>query len=270
LFQHNVEAVIWDRLATVHRNPLARIYFANHANRMRLEEPRLCRLFDGVITLSEEDASYHRTRYGLTNVLGSVPAGGTVDPRGISAAVSEPPRAPLIAFLGSMDWLPNQDAVMWFVREILPRIQSTLPGSKLLVIGRNPPPFLESLAQMNRGLELTGTVADVSEHLRRCSLMAVPLRAGSGTRIKIIEAMAAGVPVVSTTVGAEGLPLRSNEDLLLADDADGMASAILRVLTDHSLRLALVNNGLRRVREDFSWEQSARRFDALSAKVALR
>jgi glycosyltransferase involved in cell wall biosynthesis len=270
LFQHNVEAVIWDRLATVHRSPFARIYFANHASRMRAEEPRLCQLFDGVITLSDEDSSYHRTRYGLANVLGCVPAGGSVNPHGIPEAVRQPPSNPLIGFLGSMDWLPNQDAVMWFVRDILPRIQGSLPGAKLLVIGRNPPPFLTSLAATNRGLELTGTVDDVTDHLRRCSLMAVPLRAGSGTRIKIIEAMAAGVPVVSTTVGAEGLPLRSHQDLLLADDADGIASAVLRVLTEDRVRLDLAENGLQRVRRDFSWEQSAARFEELAAMAMKR
>ncbi|MDZ4287035.1 MAG: glycosyltransferase family 4 protein [Prosthecobacter sp.] len=267
LFQHNVEAVIWDRLAAVHRSPLARFYFANHAARMREEEPRLCRLFNGVITLSDEDASYHRTRYALANVLGSVPAGGSVDSRGVPETVRHTPAEPLIGFLGSMDWLPNQDAVAWFVRDILPRIHQSLPAAKLLVIGRNPPPFLRQLAATHPSLEVTGTVTEVSEHLRRCSLMVVPLRAGSGTRIKIIEAMAAGVPVVSTTVGAEGLPLRSHQDLLLADDADGIASAVLRVLTEDPLRLALAENGLLRVQQDFSWEQSATRFEALAAAV---
>jgi glycosyltransferase involved in cell wall biosynthesis len=270
LFQHNVEAVIWQRLATVHRSPIARIYFANHARRMREHEPRLCRLFNGVITLSDEDASYHRTRYGLDNVLGSVPAGGDVDIRGIPPAVLETPPAPLIAFLGSMDWLPNQDAVAWFIRDILPRIQISLPAAKMLVIGRNPPPYLSQLAAHHPSLELTGTVDDVSDHLRRCSLMVVPLRAGSGTRIKILEAMAAGVPVVSTTVGAEGLRLHSHQDLILADDADGLASAVLRVLTEHLLRRALAENGLRRVKEDFSWGQSAVCFEKLAAEVVGR
>ncbi|HYF35672.1 MAG TPA: glycosyltransferase family 4 protein [Prosthecobacter sp.] len=267
LFQHNVEAVIWERLAKVHRNILARLYFAKHAARMRDEEPRLCRLFDGIITLSDEDASYHRTRYGLSNVLGSVPAGGSVDARGVPEAVREPPAFPKIAFLGSMDWLPNQDAVLWFVRDVLPKIHMSLPGATLLIIGRNPPPFLEQLAATHRGVELTGTVADVTEHLRRCSLMVVPLRAGSGTRIKILEAMAAGVPVVSTTVGAEGLPLHSHQDLLLADDADGIASAVLRVLTETPLRVAMAENGQRRVGEDFSWESSARQFEVLASRA---
>lgn len=267
LFQHNVEAVIWERLAGVHTNPLARLYFRSHARRMLQREPQLCRLFDGIITISEEDASYHRSRYGLANVLGAVPAGADVDARGVPRAVSEPTASPVIAFLGSMDWLPNQDAVLWFIHQILPRIVASLPGARLMIIGRNPPPHLHHLAESHVGIELTGTVADTTEYLRRCSVMVVPLRAGSGTRIKILEAMATGVPVVSTAVGAEGLPLHSNQDLLLADDADGLASAVIRVLTDNRLRLELARNGLSRIANHFSWTHSAACFERLIAEL---
>ncbi len=267
MFQHNVEALIWERLAAVQRTSLKRLYFLTHAKRMHAREPDLCRLFDGVITISEEDASYHRDAYGLTNVLGTVPAGAQVDVRGIPEAVLRHSATPCIAILGSMDWLPNQDAVTWFVQDILPRIRQSVPGVRLRVIGRTPPPALLKLAEDVPGVELTGTIPDVTEPLRECALMVVPLRAGSGTRIKILESMAAGVPVVSTTVGAEGLPLHSNHDLLLADDVPGLTNAVLRVLADDGLRRALAENGLRRVMEDFSWKQSAEKFVTLTAPL---
>lgn len=267
LFQQNVESLIWERMADVQRNLIKRLYFRTHAKRMQDREPALSRLFDGVITISEEDAAYHRDPYGLTNVLGTVPAGADVDPRGVPEAVLKPSANPTLCILGSMDWLPNQDSVIWFVHEILPRIQHSIPGVKLKVIGRSPPASLLRLAQENPAVEMTGTVPEVKSLLRECALMVVPLRAGSGTRIKILEAMAVGVPVVSTTVGAEGLPLHSNQDLMLANDVPGLTNAIIRVLSDDSLRKALAENGLRRVAEDFSWKQSAEKFIHLTTPL---
>ncbi len=264
LFQHNVEALIWERLASVQRHLSIRFFFQVLARRMSKREPELCRLFDGVITISEEDASYHRESYGLNNVLGCVPAGATTDARGVPQRVIDPSSSPCLAFLGSMDWLPNQDAVTWFIEEILPKLRHTVPELKLMVIGRNPPASLLRMTAEDPGIHFTGTVDEVAGHLRQCTLLVVPLRAGSGTRIKILEAMAAGVPVVSTTVGVEGLPLRSNEDLLVADDVPGITNAILRLLKDHGLRRALAENGMQRVMRDFSWQHSAECFFQLT------
>lgn len=267
LFQHNVEALIWERLATVQRHASTKLFFKTLARRMHQREPECCRLFDGVITISEEDASYHRDCYGLSNVLGCVPAGATIDPRGMPQSVREVSAAPSLAFLGSMDWLPNQDAVTWFVTEILPKLRRTVPGLKLAIIGRNPPPSLLRMADQVRDITFTGTVENVAAPLRECAIMVVPLRAGSGTRIKILESMAAGVPVVSTTVGVEGLPLCSNEDLLVADDVPGITNSILRLLKDHELRQALAENGMKRVMRDFSWHHSAECFFRLTASL---
>ena len=264
LFQHNVESLIWERLASVQRHLSMKLFFQILARRMSKREPELCRSFDGVITISEEDASYHRDSYGLRNVLGCVPAGATADARGVPQRVIDPPSSPCLAFLGSMDWLPNQDAVTWFIDEILPKLRQTVPGVKLTIIGRNPPASLLRMAAEVPGIQFTGTVDEVASHLRECSLLVVPLRAGSGTRIKILEAMATGVPVVSTTVGVEGLPLRSNEDLLVADDVPGITNAILRLLKDHVLRRTLSENGMQRVMHDFSWQHSAKCFFQLT------
>ena len=270
LFQHNVEALIWERLASVQRHASMRSYFRILAARMQKREPQLCRLFDGVVTISEEDAGCHRQSYGLDNVLGCVPAGAAVDVKGIPENVLNLPKSPSIAFLGSMDWLPNQDAVAWFVHDILPKVRQGLPGARLCVIGRNPPESLKRLVAADPGIQFTGTVEDVSAPLRACSLLVVPLRAGSGTRIKILEAMAIGVPVVSTTVGVEGLPLRSNQDLIVADDVPGFTNAVLRVLKDPALRAKLAQNGLQRVAADFSWNHSADRFFELTATLQRR
>ncbi|MEZ5384393.1 MAG: glycosyltransferase family 4 protein [Prosthecobacter sp.] len=268
LFQHNVEALIWERLAAVQRHLSMKLFFRVLARRMQRREQELCRLFDGVITISEEDATYHRDCYGLTNVLGCVPAGATIDTRGAPLPVIEASDSPCLAFLGSMDWLPNQDAVRWFVTDILPKLRRKVPRLRLSIIGRNPPDSLLRMAGEDRGITFTGTVDSVLAPLRECALMVVPLRAGSGTRIKILEAMAAGVPVVSTTVGVEGLPLRSNEELLIADDVPGITNAILRLLHDDELRRSLAENGMQRVMRDFSWQQSAECFFRLTGSLS--
>lgn len=267
LLQHNVEALIWKRLAAQQRNPFMRFFFHHMAGRMRRREPVLCRLFNGITTISEQDATIHRDNYQLSNVLGCIPAGATPDPAGIPPAVLEQNTASLIAFLGSMDWAPNVDAVFWFIQEILPRIRQTLPETRFRIIGSNPPEALIRLGETAVGIEVTGSVEEVSTPLRECALMAVPLRAGSGVRLKILESMSVGVPVVSTKVGAEGLPLRDGHELLLADDAPEFSHAVIRLLQDNALRQTIAEQARQLVARDFSWQHSAAKLHGFIAAL---
>ncbi|MDZ4404028.1 glycosyltransferase [Prosthecobacter sp.] len=257
LLQHNVEALIWRRLSELQRNPFLRLFFYEMARRMKRREPELCRLFEGVTTISDQDAAYHRDSYKLDNILGCVPAGANPDARGLPPAVLEQSPSPCIAFLGSMNWPPNADAAFWFIEKILPLIRETMPEVRFRVIGREPPEALKRLAAASIGIEVTGKVEEVLTPLRECALLVVPLRAGSGVRLKILESMAAGVPVVSTTVGAEGLHMRNGQDILLADDAPSLSEAVLRLLKDNTLRKTIADNALKRVTQEFSWSSSA-------------
>ncbi len=257
LLQHNVESLIWRRLSQLQRNVFMRLFFYEMARRMKRREPELCRLFDGITTISDHDAAYHRDHYKLGNVLGCVPAGANPDARPLPAAVLEQSPSPCIAFLGSMNWPPNSDAAFWFIEKILPLIRETMPEVRFRVIGREPPEALRRLAAKSVGIEVTGKVAEVLTPLRECALLVVPLRAGSGVRLKILESMAAGVPVVSTTVGAEGLHMRHGQELLLADDAQALSAAVLRMLKDSSLRKTLAENALQHVTQEFAWSKSA-------------
>ncbi|WP_345786490.1 glycosyltransferase family 4 protein [Prosthecobacter sp.] len=257
LLQHNVEANIWKGMARLQRNPFTRLFYHTMARRMQRREPELCRLLDGVTAISEADAAYHRETYHLTNILGSVLPG-------IDFITQEPPPAvllqeaePCIAFVGKMNWQPNTDAVFWFIHEVLPLIRQTLPKVRFRIIGREPTTAMYRLATASTGIEITGTVEEVLPHLRECALQVVPLRAGSGVRHKILESMASGVPVVSTTLGAEGLYLSDGQEILLADDAPALCAAILRLLLDGALRKSIAEKALVRVTRDFSWEQSA-------------
>lgn len=270
LLQHNVESLIWRRLSELQRNPFMRLFFYEMARRMKYREPELCRLFEGITTISDQDAAYHRDIYKLDNVLGCVPAGAIPDARDLPPAVLEQSPSPCIAFLGSMNWPPNADAAFWFIEKILPLVRAIMPEVRFRVIGREPPEALKRLAAASGGIEVTGKLEEVLTPLRECALLVVPLRAGSGVRLKILESMAAGVPVVSTTVGAEGLHMRNGQDLLLADDEMALSEAVLRLLKDNGLRKTLAENALKRVTQEFAWSKSAEKLREYGAELHRR
>jgi glycosyltransferase involved in cell wall biosynthesis len=259
LFQHNIESQIWKRLAASQTSVLKSWYFRIQYLRMKKWEARLSALFDGVITVSSEDSEIARTEYGLTNVLGHVPTG--VDVASFRPnAQSNSDRPFTIGFLGSMDWRPNIDACLYFVREILPRVWEVLPQSRLKIIGRNPPNSLHHLASIDARIEVTGTVDDVQPYVHQCHVIAVPLMAGGGTRIKIYEAMAMGVPVVSTTIGAEGLTVTHGEDILLANGPADFSDALVKLASDHELSLKLAVKAREQMEMCHSWSAATRCF----------
>jgi glycosyltransferase involved in cell wall biosynthesis len=258
LFQHNVEARIWERLAAEKSNPLVRLLFRDQAARMREAEKALSVRCRGVIAVSPEDAADFRVEYGLENVLGDVPTG--VDTAFFAPPVPRMPEPGLIGFLGSMDWMPNIECVHHFVRDIFPDVLARHPAARFLVIGREPAPSLQRLAAEDERIILTGTVDDVRPCLDRCEVLVVPLRSGGGTRIKIFEAMAQGVPVVSTTIGAEGLPVRDGETILLADDPAAFAKAVGDLLESPVLREHLSDHARDLLVRDHSWTAVAETF----------
>lgn len=265
IFQHNVEALIWKRMAENEKRPGVRQYLALQHARMERWEKKLCARFDGVITVSPEDSRISKERYGLTNVLGDVPAG--VDAEFFAGVRSKEAAEPVIGFLGSMDWLPNIEGIRWFVEQSLPAVRMVLPGVKLLVIGRNPPEALKRLAQADPLIEFTGTVDDVRPHVARCRIMIVPLLSGGGTRIKLLEIMAAGRAVVSTTVGAEGLGLEHERHLILADTAPTFAEGVLRLLQDEAAARAMSERALREAALPQSWQAAGKKFVNLARRV---
>jgi len=262
LFQHNVESAIWQRLATAESRPLYRDYLALQHRRMRRFEARASRAFDGVITVSPADSATFRSEFGLHNVLGDVPTGVDTAHYNPGTRNPDPDR---IAFLGSMDWMPNIDGVVHFVRESLPLIRARRPRTQLTIIGRNPPESVWKLAGEDRGIEVTGTVPDVRPFLDRAALLVVPLRAGGGTRIKIFEAAAAGLPVVSTAVGAEGLPLRDGVHLRIADTATEFAEAVVGLLGDPSGAAKMAAVARQLVEQQFGWDAVA---DVFARRIA--
>lgn len=266
LFQHNVEAQIWKRLAAGKSNPIARWYFGSQFRRMAKWEQRLSELFDGVIMVSPEDSAIARGEYGLSNVLGDVPTG--VDPDYFQPGeVKNSDGATTIGFLGSMDWMPNIEAVQWFEKEVFSKVKAKTPGTKLLVIGRRPPASITEMAEKDTQIEVTGTVDDVRPYLKRCDFLIVPLLSGGGTRIKIMEALAAGLPVVSTTIGAEGLGLVDGEHISIADSADDFAEAVSKMAADAGMRERLSKNGSSLARAEYGWARATDIFMGHCEKV---
>ena len=251
LFQHNVEAEIWRRHAAVATNPVARMYFAGQWRRMVRFEREACLRFDRVVAVSAPDAEHFRNQYGARSVT-AIPTGVDLEYFRPDPATARQPDE--LVFSGSMDWLPNEDGVSWFAEQVLPRIRARRPATTLTIVGRTPSAKVRALGDKHAGVTVTGTVPDIRPYLRRAAALVVPLRIGGGTRLKIYEAMAMGIPVVSTAVGAEGLPVEPGRHFLEADSPDALAAACLRLLDRPADARALGDAGCELVRARFGWE----------------
>lgn len=259
LFQHNVETMIWRRHAE-NAQGLKRVYFRVQAERMFECERQACLTAAHVIAVSENDADQMRRLFGAERIT-AVPTGVDLD---YFRRPEDRARSRDLVFVGSMEWLPNIDGIRWFVSEILPIIRRARPSTTLTIAGRAPVQEVRALAEADPMIEVTGTVADVRPYFWDSRVSIVPLRIGGGTRLKIYEAMAAGVPVVATAIGAEGLAGRHGEHILLADNPDAFARACLDLLENPG---AIADSALRLVSERFSWEHAGRQFAAILESV---
>jgi glycosyltransferase involved in cell wall biosynthesis len=265
LFTHNVEALIWKRHYEVARNPLWKMLSWREWRAMERAEKRYLREADHVLAVSQTDCDFFAKELP-TEKLTVIPTG--VDIEYFSPiAVEEEPGS--LVFTGSMDWMPNEDGIFYFAEEILPRIFEKLPNARLSVVGRKPSARLKALAATDpHHLHLTGWVDDIRPYLAQSAVCIVPLRVGSGTRLKIFEAMGMGKAIVSTTIGAEGLPVRHGEDVLLADSPDDFAQSVVRLLEDAAERRRLGNAARELVETKYSWGSVAKEFATSLEKVA--
>ncbi len=257
LFQHNVEAMIWKRLYEVQTNPLKRSYLQGQWRKTYAFEGASCRRFDYVVAVSGVDREKMQREYGIEYIV-DVPTG--VDTEYFRPCGIENRKPHSLLFTGSMDWLPNEDAIRHFTEQIMPRVRQAIPDVRLTVVGRYPSPSLIELVRRDPAIVLTGRVGDVRPYMEQAAAYVVPLRIGGGTRLKIYEAMAMEKAVVSTSIGAEGLPVRDGVDLLLADTPQAFANAVVRVLTDPELADRLGAHAARTVRERFTWGKVAECF----------
>ncbi len=263
----NAEYALQARIAQQDRRMVSRwpqaAYSVIQTRRLRRFEAAVCHAADYIFACSQTDAHL------LSRLSPSTPV--AVVPNAIDVAsydvVQWPPANiphPALVFTGKMDFRPNVDAVLWFAESILPRIRRSVPEAHFVIVGQKPHPRLEAL-RGKPGILLTGAVPHIQPYLTAADVYVAPLRMGSGTRLKLLEAMAMGKAVVSTRLGAEGIDVRDGEHLLLADSAAGFAEAVLALLGNETQRKALGDNAACLVRQHYDWSAVIPRVEAVYA-----
>jgi glycosyltransferase involved in cell wall biosynthesis len=257
LFQHNVEAMIWKRHFEVQSNLLKKSYLRRQWRKVERFEKEMCQRFDSVIAVSSEDRNQMREEYSI-KAVSDVPTG--VDTDFFTPSGKEDIEPHNVVFTGSMDWLPNEDAIRYYIDKILPIIRRSIPDATLTVVGRNSYPGLLELSKKDPSIVVTGRVEDVRPYMERAAAYVVPLRIGGGTRLKIFEAMAMEKAIVSTSVGAEGLPVTGGKELRIADTPETFAAAVVDLLMNPQLAKKVGQQAAQLVRERFGWNKVGKRF----------
>jgi sugar transferase (PEP-CTERM/EpsH1 system associated) len=256
LFEHNVEHMIWKRLHEVETRWPQRLLLALEARKMQRYEAWACARAQLTVAVSEVD----RAVLAANAPSARIRAIGTGVDTSYFAPNGKPEAPATLVFTGSMDWYPNEDAIVHFIDAILPTIRREVSSVSLTVVGRNPTDRVKA-AGAAAGVNVTGTVPDVRPYMAQATVYVVPLRIGGGTRLKIFEALAMGKAVVATGVGAEGLPIVSGEHFLQADSAGEFARAVTVLLKNAERRKALGLAGRRLVERCYSWPQIARELE---------
>lgn len=231
------------------------------ARRTKRREIAQYRRADLVIAVTEDDAA------AIRQACPRVPVGIVPNIHSLALAAALPDNDELI-FVGNFAHTPNVDAVLHFVREVLPHIASRVPDARLTVVGANPPP--EVLSLQGPSVRVTGHVPSTTPYLHASRVSVAPLRYGAGMKGKIGEAMAHGIPVVTTSVGAQGMGVRHREHLLIADRPDDFAAAVLELLTDRSLCVHLRSAAARHIAEHYSPETVASSLEDLLLRAGER
>jgi polysaccharide biosynthesis protein PslH len=266
LFQHNVETMIWERHASSAGDLLRRLYFRLQARRMFAFEREVCRAVRHVVAVSEADARAMQEMFGLEQVS-HVPTGVDIDY--FTPTASQAGSVADLVFVGAMDWMPNIDGMIYFVSEVLPLIRRRRPQCSLVIVGKDPAPEIVRLGRDHDGVVVTGTVPDVRPYLWGSLVSIVPLRVGGGTRLKIYESMAARVPVVSTTVGAEGLTVSPPLDIRIADSEESFAAECLDLFGSAAARGGQADVAWKLVANRFSWDRAVEDFEAILQRSAV-
>jgi polysaccharide biosynthesis protein PslH len=218
---HNIEHLIWERVAASTKNPLKRAYLQHLVSKLKKYECSIIHQFDGIAAITESDAAFFRSaacrkpESGKTGPVIAIPFG--IDPEQFPETDAEP-EFPSLFSIGAMDWIPNLEGICWFLERVWPEIHSQYPGLHYYLAGRHMPRWLSEKRFPN--VEVVGEVEDAPEFMRSKAIMIVPLFSGSGIRIKIIEGMATGKPIISTTVGAEGIHYTRDKNIFIADTPD--------------------------------------------------
>ncbi len=262
--EHNVEFDLLDRMATREQGAFRKWFNRVEARKFRREELGACRAAALTLVTSERDGDLLRRevpQLRTATITNGVDCDQFARPDG-------PRKADTAVFVGATHYFPNEEGVLYFLREVFPLIKEQHPQFRFTVVGGKPPMSIVQL--QSEAVQVTGYVNDVRPFMWESSVFVVPLRMGGGTRFKIVEAFAAGIPVVSTRLGAEGIPVEDGRELLLADTPAELAAAVVRVLENPGLAEELVRAGRDYVRRHFDWAVIGTKLNATLAGVVKK
>lgn len=229
-------------------------------------EGRLCREFDAVLAVSEEDKAALQEAIGLGNNVDITVIPIAVDTDEV-AVVTRQPGADHILHIGTMYWPPNVDGILWFIHQVYPHICAKRPKTTFDVVGARPPQEIMSLSGNGTGVNVTGYVPDPTLYRQQAGVMVVPLRAGGGMRVKILEALAQGLPIVSTTLGCEGIAVTHGQDILIADTPHEFALAVLRLLEQPQFAAELGCHGRQLAEAVYDYRQVCQPLEKVYSRV---
>jgi len=257
----DVDSEKWWQFAGHARVPL-RWAYAIESRRLRRFEKQISATAERVLFASDAEAALFQS---------FVPAGVPVQviPNGVDTALFHPQHAPAtprgakMLFVGTLDYRPNVDAVLFFVREVLPLVRAAVPAARFTAVGHRPARRLvRSMRSVHDGVEIAGSVADVRPYFAATDVFVAPLRLGRGVQNKVLEAMAMGVPVIATPLAVEGLAVQDRVHVLVAETSRQLAAAVIELLRDAELCRRLADNALRLVRDEYRWQRAERAIDA--------
>lgn len=281
LDQHNAVFQIPRRMAQQTLNPLWRALLRLEERKLAAYEADQVAQFDATVWVTDEDraalrdrvsglpapqpVSYQRPAIAARRLSTVIPICVAPDE---TASIQRQPDASRVTFLGGLHWPPNAEGVAWFIRQVWPQVREAAPHATLTLIGSRPPKHLQRLAQPGSGIELLGYVDDPSLYLAETGVFIVPLLSGGGMRVKILDAWAWGLPMVSTTIGAEGQAVHDGQNILLADTPDRFANAVVRLLRQTGLAEKLATAGRQTVETSYNWRRTYTAWDKVYDQLA--
>jgi glycosyltransferase involved in cell wall biosynthesis len=270
LDEHNAVYLLAQRMADTEANPLRKLITAREARAFARYERTMCRSYDALLTVIPEDRGHllallpPQERTAISPKFSIIPI--CVDPDKVTPVSRRAGGPPTVLHLGTMFWPPNIQGVLWFAREVLPLIHRLEPEARFVVVGKDPPAEVQALAADPR-IDVTGYVDRLEPYLAAADAFVVPLHAGSGMRVKILDAWMWALPVVSTPIGAEGIEVEAGKNILLAGDAPAFAEATLRLLRDAALNEGVRRAGRAWVEARYSWQAVYKQVDQVYARL---
>ncbi len=263
---HNALWLLYQRLWQTMRFGPRQILLGRDWRLLKTHEGRVCREFDAVLAVSDEDRAALTEAMGAERPITVIPIAVDTDEIPV---VQRAPEAHHLLHIGTMYWPPNIDGMLWFLREVYPLVRAQFPAVQLDVVGARPPQELLDFNAQNIGVNVAGYVPDPAPYLQRAGVFIVPLRAGGGMRVKILEALSRGLPLVTTTLGCEGIAVEHERHVLIADTPEAFAAAVVRVLRDRAFADELGRAGRALIENTYDYRAACRPLDELYQRSAV-